>query len=225
VTIVGARVISSCLKVITSTTCNRDVCCRPDQPIKSPSARAYWHDGCTSVNVKISFQLIPELNLNFLTPQPGALLPGIVQSHVSLYSQPLAVPIALLPLLPIPPTTCGTLVFGEAHGDVDADVPVCCIVESSASASLPVVLLPSRPDGAASCCEVSRVDGLGVGQEAADYWLTGERWGGWLCNGGWRAHPSGEVPRRRTHSSRSGGAQHMTEMGRTGEENGWAEAG
>jgi hypothetical protein len=42
----------------------------------------------------------------------------------------------------------GTLVvFGEARGDVDADVPIVCIVESSASASPPAtVLLPSRPD-------------------------------------------------------------------------------
>jgi hypothetical protein len=37
----------------------------------------------------------------------ASMLPGIVQSHVSSYSQPLAVPVALLPLLPIPPTAPG----------------------------------------------------------------------------------------------------------------------
>ena len=65
------------------------------------------NDGRTSVNVMISFPPIPELNLTFLTPQPGALFPGIVQSHKSSYSQPLAVPIALVPVLPIPPVAQG----------------------------------------------------------------------------------------------------------------------
>ena|SRR6267142_1660989 len=50
-----------------------------------------------------SFPPIPELNLTFLTPQPGALCPGIVQSHESSYSHPLAVPVALDPLLAILP--------------------------------------------------------------------------------------------------------------------------
>jgi hypothetical protein len=63
--------------------------------------------GRTSVNVMISFPPIPELNLTFLTPQPGALFPGVVQSHESSYSQPLAVPIALIPVLPIPPVAPG----------------------------------------------------------------------------------------------------------------------
>lgn len=50
-----------------------------------------------------SFPSIPELNLTFRTPQPGARCAGIVQSHVSSYSHPLAVPIDLLPFLPVPP--------------------------------------------------------------------------------------------------------------------------
>ena len=50
-----------------------------------------------------SFPSIPELNLTFRTPQPGALFAGIVQSHGSSYSHPLAVPMGLLPFLPIPP--------------------------------------------------------------------------------------------------------------------------
>jgi hypothetical protein len=54
-----------------------------------------------------SFPSIPVLNLTFLTPQPGALCPGIVQSHESSYSHPLAVPAALLPLLAIPPAPPG----------------------------------------------------------------------------------------------------------------------
>jgi hypothetical protein len=51
----------------------------------------------------ISFPPIPVLNLTFLTPQPGALCPGIVQSHESSYNHPLALPVALLPFLDIPP--------------------------------------------------------------------------------------------------------------------------
>jgi len=54
-----------------------------------------------------SFPSIPVLNLTFLTPQPGALCPGIVQSHESSYSHPLAVPVALFPLLAIPPAPPG----------------------------------------------------------------------------------------------------------------------
>jgi hypothetical protein len=50
----------------------------------------------------ISFPPIPVLNLTFLTPQPGALCPGMVQSHESSYNHPLALPVALL-LLDIPP--------------------------------------------------------------------------------------------------------------------------
>src|SRR5712671_1037 len=54
-----------------------------------------------------SFPPTPELNLTFLTPQPGALCPGIVQSHESSYNHPLAVPVALLAFLPIPPAPPG----------------------------------------------------------------------------------------------------------------------
>lgn len=54
-----------------------------------------------------SFPSIPELNLTFRTPQPGALCAGMVQSHVSSYSHPLAVPIGLLPFLLIPPAPPG----------------------------------------------------------------------------------------------------------------------
>src|SRR6266581_709067 len=54
-----------------------------------------------------SFPPIPELNLTFLTPQPGALCPGIVQSHESSYNHPLAAPVARFPLLAIPPAPPG----------------------------------------------------------------------------------------------------------------------
>ena len=68
-------------------------------------AKGAWRR--TSVNVMISFPPIPELNLTFRTAQPGALCAGIVQSQVSSYSHPLAVPIGLLPLLLIPPAPPG----------------------------------------------------------------------------------------------------------------------
>jgi hypothetical protein len=54
-----------------------------------------------------SFPPIPELNLTFLTPQPGALCPGIVQSHESSYNHPLAAPVGRFPLLAIPPAPPG----------------------------------------------------------------------------------------------------------------------
>lgn len=102
-TIAGTRTISSCSNVVASTTCNSDVCYRPAVHVNQAFLSEKYQERRTSVKVMISFPPIPVLNLTFLTPQPGALCPGIVQSHESSYNHPLALPVALFPLLDIPP--------------------------------------------------------------------------------------------------------------------------